>query len=261
MKGKEFEGKVIGITRPEERVKEAVAIVEEHGGTALVAPTLELQVSNTQSLIQLCEMAGELDWLIFTSPTGIISVFKHCSDLKTRLNPNCKIAVIGPRTENYLEKKGLKADIVPESYTAEGLLECFEDHDLKNKKIGIPRTLAARDALPTGLKVMGADVFVAEAYKSDLPKDRTRVNQLVEAILNRKINALTFTSTLTVKNLFDMLDETEKQDVVDILKSDDVVVAAIGPVTAMPLHELDIDVLIPEKYTVSAMLEILMGKI
>ena len=261
MKGKEFEGKVIGITRPEERVKEAVAIVEEHGGTALVAPTLELQVSNTQSLIQLCEMAGELDWLIFTSPTGIISVFKHCSDLKTRLNPNCKIAVIGPRTENYLEKKGLKADIVPESYTAEGLLECFEDHDLKNKNIGIPRTLAARDALPTGLKAMGADVFVAEAYKSDLPKDRTRVNQLVKAILNKNIDALTFTSTLTVKNLFDMLDETEKQDVVDILKGDDVVVAAIGPVTAMPLHELDIDVLIPEKYTVSAMLEILMGKI
>ncbi len=261
MKGKEFEGKVIGITRPEERVKEAVAIVEEHGGTALVAPTLELQVSNTQSLIQLCEMAGDLDWLIFTSPTGIISVFKHCSDLKTRLNPNCKIAVIGPRTENYLEKKGLKADIVPESYTAEGLLECFEDHDLKNKKIGIPRTLAARDALPTGLKAMGADVFVAEAYKSDLPKDKTRVNQLVEAILNQKIDALTFTSTLTVKNLFDMLDETEKQDVVDILKGGDVVVAAIGPVTAMPLHELDIDVLIPEKYTVSAMLEILMGKI
>jgi uroporphyrinogen-III synthase len=261
MKGKEFEGKIIGITRPEERVKDAVAIVEEHGGTALVAPTLELQVSNTQSLIQLCEMAGELDWLIFTSPTGIISVFKHCSDLKSRLNPNCKIAVIGPRTENYLEKKGLKADIVPESYTAEGLLECFEDHDLKNKKIGIPRTLAARDALPTGLKAMGADVFVAEAYKSELPKDRTKVNQLIKAILNRKIDALTFTSTLTAKNLFDMLDETKKQDVVDILKGEDVVVAVIGPVTAMPLQELDIDVLIPEKYTVNAMLEILMGKI
>lgn len=261
MKGKEFEGKIIGITRPEERVKEAVAIVEEHGGTALVAPTLELRVSNTESLIQLCEMAGELDWLIFTSPTGIISVFKHCSDLKSRLNPKCKIAVIGPRTENYLEKKGLKADIVPESYTAEGLLECFEDHDLKNKKIGIPRTLAARDALPTGLKAMGAEVFVAEAYKSDLPQDRKRVNQLVEAILNRKIDALTFTSTLTAKNLFDMLDETKKQDVVEILKGGDVAVAAIGPVTAMPLEELDIDVLIPEKYTVSAMLEILMGKI
>ncbi len=261
MKGKEFEGKIIGITRPEERVKDAVAIVEEHGGTAIVAPTLELQVSNTQSLIQLCEMAGELDWLIFTSPTGIISVFKHCSDLKSRLNPNCKIAVIGPRTENYLEKKGLKADIVPESYTAEGLLECFEDHDLKNKKIGIPRTLAARDALPTGLKAMGADVFVAEAYKSELPQDRTKVNQLIEAILNKKIHALTFTSTLTAKNLFDMLDETKKQDVVDILKGEDVVVAVIGPVTAMPLQELDIDVLIPEKYTVNAMLEILMGKI
>ena len=141
------------------------------------------------------------------------------------------------------------------------MLECFKDHDLKNKKIGIPRTLAARDALPTGLKAMGADVFIAEAYKSALPKDRTRVNQLVEAILNKKIDAVTFTSTLTVKNLLDMLDETEKQDVVDILKSKEVTVAVIGPVTAMPLKELGIDVLIPEKYTVSAMLEILMGKI
>ena len=261
MKGKEFQGKIIGITRPEERVEDAVKIVKEHGGTALVAPTLELQVSNTESLIKLCDMAGELDWLIFTSPTGIISVFKHCSDLKTRLSPDCKIAVIGPRTENYLEKRGLEADIVPESYTAEGLLECFKDHDLKNKKIGIPRTLAARDALPTGLKAMGADVFIAEAYKSALPKDRTRVNQLVEAILNKKIDAVTFTSTLTVKNLLDMLDEKEKQDVIDILKSKEVTIAVIGPVTAMPLKEIGIDVLIPEKYTVSAMLEILMGKI
>ena len=102
--GHEFEGKIIGITRPAERVDEAVKIIEEHGGRALVAPTLELQVSNSQSLVDLCKMAGELDWLIFTSPTGIISIFKHCKDLKDRLNPNCKIAVIGPRTGNFLEE-------------------------------------------------------------------------------------------------------------------------------------------------------------
>ncbi len=53
MKGNEFEGKVIGITRPAERVDEAVKIVKQHGGNALVAPTLELQISNTQSLLNL----------------------------------------------------------------------------------------------------------------------------------------------------------------------------------------------------------------
>ncbi len=261
MNANEFDGKIIGVTRPEERVDAAIAIIEEHGGKALVAPTLELQISNTHSLIKLCQMAGELDWLIFTSPTGIISLFKHCKDLKERLSHDCKIAVIGPRTENYLEKKGLEADLVPESYTAEGLLDIFNNIDLENKKIGIPRTLAARDALPNGLMNMGADVFIAEAYRSGLPKDKTRVNNLINSIINEKIDALTFTSTLTVKNLFEMLEGDEKQKVLDVLKNGKVTVAAIGPITAIPLQELGINVLIPKKYTVKSMLEILMGKI
>ena len=72
MRENEFEGKVIGITRPAERVDEAVSIIEKHGGRALIAPTLELKVSNTQSLVDLCKMAGKLDWLILTSPTARI---------------------------------------------------------------------------------------------------------------------------------------------------------------------------------------------
>ena len=84
MKYDEFEGKIIGITRPAERVDEAVNIVKQHGGTALVAPTIELRVSNTQSLLDLCKMSREIDWLIFTSPTGIISLLKHCNDIKDR---------------------------------------------------------------------------------------------------------------------------------------------------------------------------------
>ena len=103
MEYNEFEGKVIGITRPAERVDEAVSIVKQHGGTALVAPTIELRISNTQSLLDLCKMAGEIDWLIFTSPTGIISLLKHCNNIKDRLNPLCKIAVM-VRTEKFLEK-------------------------------------------------------------------------------------------------------------------------------------------------------------
>jgi uroporphyrinogen-III synthase len=259
--GHEFEGKIIGITRPAERVDEAVSIVEEHGGRALVAPTLELQVSNSQSLVDLCTMAGELDWLIFTSPTGIISIFKHCKDLKDRLNPNCKIAVIGPRTGNFLEEQGLVADMVPEDYTAEGLLDIFKGIDIQGKKIGIPRTLAARDALPDGLKEMGANVFIAEAYKSELPENRDRVEHLIESMINREVDAVTFTSTLTVKNLFEMVKGKEKEEMIEILRNGDVIVAAIGPVTAKPLEELDIPVVMPEEYTVKAMLEKLMEEI
>jgi len=260
IKGNEFDGKIIGITRPEERVAEAVALVEEHGGKALVAPTLELKISNSHSLVKMCQMAGELDWIIFTSPTGIISLFKHCENLKDRLKSSCKIAVVGPRTENYLEKKGLKADLIPDKFTAEGLLDVFKDIEITGKKIGIPKTLAARDTLPDGLKNMGAEIVIAEAYRSGLPENRDKVNELIKSIVNKKIDAITFTSTLTVTNLLNMVKGKEKEDLLDVLKNGEVIVAAIGPVTAIPLQELGIDVLIPKKFTVKAMLEELMKK-
>jgi uroporphyrinogen-III synthase len=256
-----LKGKVIGITRPIERVDEAVGIVEEYGGKALVAPTLELRISNSQSLNNLCKMAGELDWLIFTSPTGIISLFKHCQELKDNLSPNCRIAVIGPRTGNFLEEKGLKADVIAIDYTAEGLLEIFDGIELHNKKIGIPKTMSARDVLPDGLKERGASIFEAEVYRSELPEDKRKVENLINSIITKKIEAVTFTSTLTVQNLFKMVKEEEKEDFFKPLRNGEVLVAAIGPVTAKPLKEQGIPVLMPEEYTVRSMLERLIYEI
>ena len=255
MKGNEFKGKVIGRTRPAERVDEAVDIIESYGGKAFIAPTLELKVSNSQSLKNLCKMAGKLDWLIFTSPTAIISLFKHCKDLKERLNPNCEIVVIGPRTGKFLEEKGLKADIIPGDYTAEGLLDIYKEIELNNKLIGLPRTLSARDSLPDGLKKMGANILIAEAYSSQLPENRENVENLIENIIRGEIDAITFTSTLTVQNLLEISKGKDKEKLLQQLRNGNVKVAAIGPVTAKPLKELGIPVLIPEEYTVKTMLE------
>jgi uroporphyrinogen-III synthase len=255
---KDFKGKRIAITRPIERSEEAVHMIEEYGGEVLVAPTLELVITNTQPLKDLCKNVDTLDWLIFTSPTAILSLFKHCPDLKDRLNRQCKIAVIGPRTAKYLEEHGLHADLIPADYTAEGLLELFENINLKDKIIGLPRTLAARDVLPIGLEDKGARVYLVEAYKSDLPKDRVKVDELIRSIINREVDAVTFTSTLTASNLFEMVKGEDKENLLEPLRGGEVLVAAIGPVTAKALDKYDIPTIIPKEYTVKALLERLM---
>jgi len=261
-----LKGKVIAITRPAERTAEAAEIVEKYGGIPFLAPTLELQISSSDSLIKLCKMAAELDWLIFTSPTAILSLFKHCKDLDEKLNPRCRIAVIGPRTANFLMEYGLEAEIIPEDYTAEGLLEVFKDIDIRNKKIGLPRTMIARDVLPEGLKERGAQVFVAEAYRSALPNDRKKVNELIKLIIDKKVAAVTFTSPLTVKNLFKMAKEEYKKEeyenqILGHLQNGEVLVAAIGPVTGKALEEYGITALTPEEYTVKEMLNRLADEI
>jgi uroporphyrinogen-III synthase len=121
--------------------------------------------------------------------------------------------------------------------------------------------MAARDTLPYGLKKMGAHVFIAEAYRSGLPENRDKIQKLITGIINREVDAVTFTSTLTVQNLFKMVENEKIEEIFEILRNGEVIVAAIGPVTAKPLKEHGIPVLIPEEYTVRAMLEILMNEI
>ncbi|PKL68778.1 MAG: uroporphyrinogen-III synthase [Methanobacteriales archaeon HGW-Methanobacteriales-1] len=251
---KTLNNKVIVITRPIERSKFAANIVKEFGGVPLLVPTLELKFTLTPTLRRLLKQVKELDWLIFTSPAALESIFNFCPDLKEKISPQCKIAVIGPKTKLIAESKGLCIEIMPSEYTAEGLLDSFLPYDLKDKIIGIPSTLAARDMLSVELTKKGAHVFIAEAYESIAPEETYLIEDLIKKILEKKVSAITFTSPLTVNNLFNLVKKEEKTDFIEILSKKEVLVAAIGPVTGKTLQKYGIEALIPEKYTVNDMM-------
>ena len=246
--------KIIVITRPKDRSQVAADIVTQLGGIPQIVPTLELKLVCSETLLNLFKRLNELDWLIFTSPSAVESVFKFCPKLKERLKSDCKIGVIGTKTAKSLEQYALKSDLIPKEYTAEGLLKEFKNYDLKGKVIGIPRTMSARKTLPDGLIEMGAEVIVAKAYESDIPQDKTKIKNLIKEIKNYEIDAITFTSPLTAHNLIKELDGTEKTEVIEKLKSDKIYVASIGPITYKALKEYGIESLSPKTYTVKDML-------
>jgi len=245
----DLKGKVIAVTRPEERCGEAIKLIEKAGGKPYIAPTLQIHTPPTKTLKRLCENLKKFDWIIFTSPAAIKSIKKHCKKIP---RPDCKIAVIGPKTQKELETLGLKADVIPSEYTAEGLLKALSSHDMKNKNVAIPRTLAARNVLPEGLKKMGANVYIAEAYKSTKPKD-DRIQRLIEKILKEEIDAITFTSPLTVENLL-TTGKDKKDNLIKKLSNGKIIVAAIGPITAAKLEEYGIKAITPKNYTIKDML-------
>jgi len=248
--------KIIAITRPFTRVNEAKEIIEKNGAEVFVAPTLKLKIVNSPSLKKMIKNLDDLDWIIFTSPTTIDSIFNFYPDFKDKVNKKTKIAAIGTKTKEAVEKQGLKIDLVPEKFTAEGLIEKFEEIDIKNKKIGIPRTLDARLILPEKLKEMGADIQVAEAYKSVLPQDIVRIEVLIAKILNNEIDAITFTSPLTVKNLFKVVTDSQKEELINKL-STSILTVSIGPITHQTLNEYKITNIYPNRYTIKDMLTVL----
>lgn len=243
---------VVAITRPKDRAKKACEIVEKLGGEAVLAPTLDLEPVNTDSLKELIRRKDELDWIVFTSPTTIVSLNKFYPGFLNTLN--CKLAVIGNKTGKLAEKNGLKVDLMPEDFTAEGLIEEFKKRKITKKIIGIPRTASARPVLPEELEKLGNEVIVAEAYKSLFPMDEKAVEELIEKIENKKIDAITFTSPLTVENFFKI--GKDKEELSKLLK-DNLLTVCIGPITAQVLDKYDVTYIYPDTYTVPDMMELL----
>ena len=243
---------VVAITRPKDRAKKACEIVKELGGVPVLAPTLDLEPVNTESLKNLVERKDDLDWIIFTSPTTIVSLNKFYPDFIKTLS--CKLAVIGNKTGRLAEKNGMTVDLMPEDFTAEGLIEEFKKRGITDKVIGIPRTASARPVLPEELEKLGNEIILAEAYKSLFPMDDAAVKDLISKIENREIDAITFTSPLTVENFFEIVEDKQK---IAKLLSENLLTVCIGPITAKVLEKYDIDHIYPDTYTVPDMMELL----
>ncbi|MDO5825073.1 MAG: uroporphyrinogen-III synthase [Methanosphaera sp.] len=254
-----LESKKVVITRPKERSNVLAELLEDNGAIPIVVPTLELQLVKSPELIRIASDIESFDWIVFTSPAGVKSFFNVYDGDKIP----CKIAVIGIKTEEVLKEYDNTPDLIPESFTAEGLLESFKDIDLKNKKIALPRTLSAREVLPDGLMDYGADVLIAEAYTSAIPKDKSHILELSDLILKGDIDIITFTSPLTVKNLLDVIREYKPDEYEDVLKAlrEDIIIVSIGPITGKMLANYNLKAIEPKKYTVKDMIETLIENI
>lgn len=243
---------IVAITRPADRSKAACKIVEELGCQYVLAPTLDLKPVNSESLKNLIANKDLLDWIVFTSPTTITSLNLFYPDFLKNLD--CKVAVIGNKTGKIAGEQGVKVDLIPEDFTAEGLLEEFEKRNITNQTIGIPRTASARPVLPEGLEKLNNKVIVAEAYKSLFPMDEDKINDLIAKIENNEIDAITFTSPLTVTNFFKISKNKEK--LADLL-SNNLLTVCIGPITGKILDQYNINYIYPDTYTVRDMMELL----
>ncbi|RAP51485.1 MAG: hypothetical protein BZ138_04985 [Methanosphaera sp. rholeuAM270] len=259
MSSEDFNNKTVVITRPVERSESLAKIIRQYNGNPIIIPTLELQIVKSRELLYIAENIDEYDWIIFTSPAGVKSFF----EVYGKDEIPSKIAVIGVKTEEVLEKYNNSPDLIPKDFTAEGLLESFKSIDLKDRKVALPRTLSARTVLPEGLEGYGADVTIAEAYTSSTPKDKTGIINLMNKIINDEIDIITFTSPLTVTNLLDVIRSEKRESYDDFLNHlrNTTVVGSIGPITGNVLKQHDIPAIEPDRYTVKDMIEALLQNI
>jgi uroporphyrinogen III methyltransferase/synthase len=168
------------------------------------------------------------DLVCLTSPTAVHALFERLAGggLDARALHGAHVAAIGPGTARALRDHGVIADVVPEQFVAESLVEALADVPVARALIA--RARVARDVLPDALRARGAEVDVVELYE-------TVAEQLSEAQLAaaRAADYVTFTSSSTVRFLLDAGGGPGPDGVL----GDGARLVSIGPATSTTLRE------------------------
>jgi len=247
-------GKKIIVTRAAEQAGEFSAKLTARGATVLECPTIRLVEPESWQLVDLAirELPG-YDWLVLTSANAVRYFFQrlYTLGLDARALGGCKICVVGPKTADEIRAFGIKPDLVPTDYKAEGIVDEFSRLDMQGSRVLFPRAEKTRDVIPRELKRMGAHVDSPVAYRNIFP-ERLPPETLF-ALEKRSVDCITFTSSSTVQNLAAMLGE---ELMLDMLKG--VAVASIGSITSKSCRDLGLRVDIePASSTLDSLTEAL----
>ncbi len=142
---------------------------------------------------------------------------------------------------------------MPDTYVAEAVIEQISD--VKDKKILLPRADIARRALATGLRRRGAEVDEVAAYNT---VHGDALGSLLDLLHAGTVDAVTFTSSSTVRYLIEGLAAGELGDAraLELLRRTQIV--CIGPITAATAHEYGLDVAaVAESYTTDGLVDAL----
>lgn len=220
-------GKKVLVTRSRNQASRLTHHLEALGADCTEIPVISIAPPSDggKSLDAGIDHLPSYQWLIFTSQNGVDCFFRRLYEkgLDARAIGHVKIAAIGPATDRALRPYGVHADFIPKEYKAEGLLAELTPHIQKGTKILIPRAKVAREILPEGLRAMGAQVDVAEAYCT--VTDEKSQQELRRRLAEGSVDIITLTSSSTVHSLVAMAGD-EKD------KIHQCVLACIGPITA-----------------------------
>jgi len=228
-------GKRVLVTRSRTQAGTLSALLTAHGAEAVELPTIAVKpLSDTSALdVALAELTG-FDWVVLTSTNGVDAVFGRleAAGRDARAFSQTRVAAIGPATAAALSDRGIVADLMPAAYTTRSVANSFASLEIRGARILLPRADIAPPTLPDGLRQMGALVTEISAYHTAVPEDASVAAR--ETLASGTIDAVTFTSSSTVRNLVSMLRGAE------LINRSKVV--SIGPVTSKTATELGVRV-------------------
>jgi hydroxymethylbilane synthase len=178
-------------------------------------------------------MAGDFDWVIFTSANAVDGVASRLQSagLPKDTMKRVRLAAVGRATADALAAQDWPVALVARESSGYGLVADLAGTGVAGHRVLYPHGDLARDQVASGLAAAGAEVVPVVAYRT-LPEDRP--SALDRDLWTTGIDAVTFASPSSIRNL------ATRMDGLDVIAGARIV--CVGPVTAEAARQHGLDV-------------------
>lgn len=221
-------GRQILITRSKEQTSPLQAGLEDRGATVYSLPLLEIAPPDDWGPLDTAIAdLSPYQWAVFTSPNSVRFFFQrlHHHQKDARALYTCRVAAVGTTTAQHLQEYGIRADLLPDEQSQQGLATAFATMDVSGARILFPASSIGRPQLAETLRQRGAEVDHIAAYQNCAPA-RDALD-LPPALLENKVDMVVFASPSSVEHLGQALGQEQTARLFSHAH-----IASIGPTTA-----------------------------
>src|SRR6476646_2088191 len=242
-------GRRVVVTRARAQASGLAATLRSLGEEVVELPAIRIEpLIESEEVRQAAGALGVYELICLTSPNGVRLLFEamEAAGVDARALAGVTVAAIGPGTARALAERGVLADVIPERFVAEGLIEALEDQEVAGARVLVARAAEARDVLPDALRERGAEVDVLALYET--VREQPGEEEIEAA---QGADYVTFTSSSTVTSLTEARGDRFPKDAR---------IVSIGPITSETARDAGLEVAVEaERHDIDGLLEALLA--
>ena len=254
-------GFTIGVTACR-RADEQIELLERKGATVLHGPAIQ-----THPLIAEAELAEATrdvvarppGYTLLSTGIGVRAWFEAAESLDLAgalLDALGRSVVIarGPKAHGAAVTNGLDVHWQAPNGRASEMVDHLAGIGVAGARIAVQLDGASGAPLAKAIEEIGAVPVAVPVYEWTMPADTTAAERLVEAIIDRRVDGVTFTARPQVENLATVAERMGVLDPLLTALAGPVVPVCVGPVCASGITDLGLpDPVQPERYRLGSM--------
>jgi uroporphyrinogen-III synthase len=255
-----LEGFTVAVTAARRR-DELATLLERRGARVVLAPAIRIvPLADDTELLHATQRCLDAPVDVAVATTGIgFRGWMEAADgwglgerLVTTLGA-ARLLARGPKVRGAIRAAGLVEAWSPESESSSEVLDHLLGTDLDGLRVAVQLHGEPLPDFVEALRLAGAEVVEVPVYRWTLPEDVAPLYRLVEQILTRQVDAVTFTSAPAVASLLAVAEgQSSREDLVAALRTG-VTAVCVGPVTAAPLERLGVSTVQPARARLGAL--------